>query len=384
MLHPALRPEMTKMTPHGIAEVARRGLGNPDIIPLWFGETDLNTADFIKDAAKKALDANKTFYSFARGVPELRLAIQNYVKRLHGIEIEDSRITVPGSTMLSLVCTLQMLLNRGENVVCVSPIWPNITNAVEIMACEARHVRLQHSAMGWSLDMDALIDACDDRTKAIFLNSPNNPTGWMATRDEQKAVLEFARKNGTAVISDEVYNRLVFDGKSAPSFLDIIDPDDLVFILNGFSKAYAMTGWRLGYVIAPSFITDQMLILAGVNNTGATVFAQYGGVAALNEGESVISNMVEHCRRGRQILLDTFKDHNRIRITPPDGAFYGFIEIDGMTDSRAFAIDLLESAKVGMAPGEAFGPDNEQFLRLCFAQNPDTLSVALSRLSEKV
>ena len=375
-----LRDQIMSMKPHDIYEIARIGLGQEDVIPLWFGESDLNTPEFIKDACKKALDDNKTFYSYARGVPEIRASIVNYIKRIQGVDINDARITMPGSTMLSLVIALECVVNNGDNVVCVSPIWPNVAQATKMLGGEPRLIRLEPRENDWYLDLDRMFDACDARTKAIFLNSPGNPTGWIATVDEQRAILEFGRKHNIAIISDEVYNRLVYDGTAAPSFLNITEPDDLVFIINGFSKAYAMTGWRLGYMIAPEYMNEQLLMLAGINNTGAPVFTQYGGVAALDQGEDFIKTMVDRCRNGRDIIVNATANSNRIKMIKPEGAFYAFIEIDGMTDSLEFAKNLMHTAKVGMAPGSAFGEGNESFLRICFAQEPATLETAMERL----
>ena len=375
-----LRDQIMSMKPHDIYEVARVGLGQKGVIPLWFGESDLNTPDFIKDACKQALDDNKTFYSYARGVPEIRASIVSYIKRIQGVKINDARITMPGSTMLSLVIALECVVNNGDNVVCVSPIWPNVSQATKMLGGEPRHIRLEPRENDWYLDLDRLFDACDARTKAIFLNSPGNPTGWIATVDEQRAILEFGRKHNIAIISDEVYNRLVYNGTAAPSFLNITEPDDLVFIVNGFSKAYAMTGWRLGYMIAPEYMSEQLLMLAGINNTGAPVFTQYGGVAALDQGEDFIKLMVDRCRNGRDIMMEATANSNRIKMIKPEGAFYAFIEIDGMADSLEFAKNLMRTAKVGLAPGSAFGEGNESFLRICFAQEPATLETAMERL----
>lgn len=376
-----LRDTIMSMKPHDIYEVARIGLGMDDVIPLWFGESDFNTPEFIKDACKQALDDNKTFYSYARGVPEIRASIIKYIKRIQGVDINDARITMPGSTMLSIVLALECLITEGDNIVCVSPIWPNISQATKMLGGEPRHIRLEPRDSGWYLDLDRMFDACDARTKAIFINSPGNPTGWIATKEEQLSILEFGRKNNIAIISDEVHNRLVYDGLAAPSFLNITEPDDLVFIVNGFSKAYAMTGWRLGYMIAPEFMMNQLLMLAGVNNTGAPVFTQYGAVAALDHGEDFIKTMVDHCRNGRDIMMKATADSNRIKMIKPAGAFYAFIEIDGMTNSLEFAKHLMATAKVGLAPGSAFGEGNESFVRICFAQEPATLETALERLT---
>src|SRR6201996_2994002 len=235
----------------GITKVALLGIGDPSILPLWFGESDLVTPKFIRDAATAALEAGKTFYIHARGIQALREALAAYHKRTSGADVSVERITVPGAAMLAITCALQSVAETGDNVVIVSPIWPNIFQAVKLAGTVPKLVRLDEDWKSgkWSLDLEKLFGACDARTKAIFIASPGNPTGWVMTRDDQRAVLDFARRRGIAIISDEVYGTLTYDGSAhAPSFLQIADGEDNLFVINSFSKAWAMTGWRIGWL----------------------------------------------------------------------------------------------------------------------------------------
>src|SRR5258708_905001 len=282
-----IRPDILKLEQNGIARVAYEGLGNPDVFPPGIGETDLVTPAFIRAAAKRALDEGKTFYVHARGITELREAIVGFHTRTTGAEIGVERITVPGAATLGVVTALQCLIDKGDNIVVVAPIWPFIVQAAQVAGAQSRLVMLKTDWTGgqpcWRLDLDRLFGACDARTKAIFIASPGNPTGWVMQRDEQSAVLEFTRKRGIAVISDEVYGTLVFgEQKHAPSFLEIAEPDDNVFVINTFSKAWAMTGWRIGWLVHPKSLETAMHVMAVTNNTGATTFAQYGALAALS------------------------------------------------------------------------------------------------------
>lgn len=387
--HPSspIRPEILGLKPNGIGEVSSGGLGRPDIIPLWFGESDIVTPDFIRNAAKKALDDGKTFYTFVRGIPELREAIARWTSRQAGKVIDPERVTAPGAAMLCINIVLQCLARAGDNVVIVSPMWPNIFQAVTGMGCEPRFVRLEGGAKGqpWQLDLQKLFDRVDGRTKAIFFASPSNPTGWIMTEAEQRAILDFARARGVAIISDEVYTPIVYD-KPARSFAAIAEPDDNVFVINSFSKAWAMTGWRIGWVIHPAHIGKQMVELAAYNNSGATVFAQYGALEAITKGDAFLASMVARCREGRDIVEKFLAGQNRMSWSRPEGAFYGFISVEGMTDSIAFAKKLLQDAKVGVAPGIAFGlpsdTDNDRFIRICFAQSPDRLREAMDRIAK--
>ena len=383
-----IRPAVLNQPRNGIGDVARLALGNPDVIPLWFGETDLRTPDFISAAAKKALDEGRTFYTFANGIPELRRAIIDFTQRFTGVELALNRVTVPGSAMLGVTIALQCLIESGDNVVVVAPIWPNIFMAIQAVGGEAKFVRLSrdHNGSSWKLDLDEIKTVCDARTKAIFVASPGNPSGWIMTREEQSALRDFARSRGIAIIADEVYGALVYEGKHAPSFLEVATEDDNLFTINSFSKAWAMTGWRIGWLIGPKRLYASLAQLSAVANTGATTFAQYGALAALTQGDDFIRTMVARCRKGRDIVEAFVKTNNRLSWAKPPGAFYGFIEIDGLKDSFEFAKTLVEKVKVGVAPGSAFGPGGadhiyDRYIRLCFGQDAKLLSTALDRLA---
>jgi aspartate/methionine/tyrosine aminotransferase len=378
-----LRPEIRSIGSHPIGEIARLAWAQGGVTPLFFGESDLVTADFIRDAAKRALDEGRTFYAPPQGIPELREAIRAYNQRLYRQPIELERVTVPGAAMLAITLSLQCLVRTGDNVVLVSPIWPSITLAATAAGAAPRLTPLARDGEGgWQFDLESVAALCDARTRAIFVCSPCNPTGWVMTRAEQVALLAFARARGIAIIADEVYARLVYDGEAAPSFLEIAEPEDSLFVINGFSKAWAMTGWRIGWLIAPSSLAGPLATLSTVANTGATVFAQYGALAALTDprGEAFVGALRERCRRGRALVEAATRTSNRILPYRVDGAFYAYLEIEGVLDSFALATRLVREAKVGVAPGMAFGPGNDAFIRLCFAQDEKLLAPALERL----
>ena len=384
-----IRPAILALERNGIGEVSMLGLGRTDIIPLWFGEGDIVTPDFIRDAAKRALDQGKTFYTFTRGLTELREAIAAWASRQSGRTISLDRVTVPGAAMMGVQIALQCVCEPGDNVLIVSPMWPNIFQAVRGLGAEPRFVRLSGGANGepWTLDLERLFAAADRRTKAVFFASPSNPTGWIMSEREQRAILDFARKRGIAVISDEVYTPIVYD-TPAPSFAAIADPEDDVFVVNSFSKAWAMTGWRVGWLLHPPRLGTQMAEMAAYNNTGSAVFAQYGALEAITKGDAFVKWQLDRCREGLAIVEKFVASQNRISWSKPAGAFYGFLAVDGMTDSTAFAKRLLEEAKVGVAPGIAFGAkddkENDRFIRICFAQDPTRLSEALDRIARHI
>ena len=386
-----IRPSIRNLAANGIAQVAAQGLGDPDIVPLWFGESDVVTPAFIRDAAKQALDDGKTFYSGQRGILPLRLALRDFHRRTLDAEVAVERISLPGAATLAMVTALQCLIDTGDNVVVVSPIWPSIFEAARVVGAEIRFARLEEDWRStpscWRLDLEKLFALCDARTKAIFVCSPGNPTGWAMTRDEQRAMLDFARRRDIAIISDEVYGTLVFDGsRHAPSFLQIAGPDDNLFVINSFSKPWAMTGWRIGWLVHPLSLDAQMKVIAIANNTGPTTFAQYGALAALSpQGDAFRAEMLERCRAGREVVQNFIDGQNRIRWMRPEGAFYGFLKIDGMTNSLGFAEDLLHRARVGVAPGSAFGApgdvEADSYIRVCFAQDAKLLAEGLSRIA---
>lgn len=384
------RSTILNLEPNGIGRVAFAGLGQPDVIPLWFGETDLVTPAFIRAAAKQALDDGHTFYDQARGKTALRQAIKAFHKRTLGTEVDIERISLPGAATLAVVTAMQCLIERGDNAVIVSPIWPSIFQAARVVGAELRFARLEEdwkaSPPRWRLDLDKLFALCDARTKVIFVCSPGNPTGWMATRDEHKAILEFARKRHIAIISDEVYGTLVYDGSEhAPSLLQIAGPEDDLFVINSFSKAWAMTGWRIGWLVHPKSLAPQIDVMAIANNTGPTTFAQFGAIAALSpEGDTFRATMRERCRRGREIVQDFLNGQNRLRWIKPEGAFYGFLHLEGLSDSVGFAQEFVRTRRVGVAPGSAFGPPedtaSDSYLRICFGQDPKRLTRGLEAL----
>ena len=377
----AIRKEIEELELSGISKVAMGALGDPDVIPLWFGESDIVTPAFIRDAAKAALDEGQTFYSFSRGTPALRAGLKTYLDRLYGIDVHPDRITVAGSTMLSVVVAAECLLDRDDEIILIGPYWPNIRIAARLMGARSVDVRLRMGARRWELDLEEVARSITARTKAIYVNTPSNPTGWIMSGEEGQALLDLCRRHGLGLIADEVYHRNVFRGRDpAPSFLELAGPDEPVFVLNGFSKAWAMTGWRLGWMVTPRHLVEPMAVLAECNNTGATVFAQAGGLAALEEGEDFISSFVERTRSNRDLVMELIGNHPKVVLPEPEGAFYAFPKIEGLTDSLAFARMALERCKVGIAAGYTFGAGNEGHVRLCFAIEGERLGIALERL----
>jgi len=368
-----------------ISEVAMSVFGDPDVVPLWFGEGDLVTPDFVRDAAATGLQAGETFYTWQRGIPELRTALSAYTERLYGIKCPVDRICVTTGGMQAILLSCQLLLDPGDNIVIISPIWPNITSATRLMRGEPRYVALDRKPDGgWTLDLQKVFDAVDERTRAIFVNSPGNPTGWTMSSADQKALLEYARKHGLWIMADEVYARLIYTRPVAPSFLEVAGPDDPLIVLNSFSKPWAMTGWRIGWLTHPVGLGDQFAKLVQINTSGVPHFLQRGAIAALEKGDSFVAEMVERCRAGGEQVFQRLSAEPRITIARPDAAFYAFFSVDGLTDTMAFCRKLAKDYKVGLAPGEAFGPGGQGNVRLCFASGAERLSKGLDRIEAAI
>ncbi len=364
-----------------IGEISALGMGDPTVIPLWYGEGDLPTPDFIGAAATAALEAGHTFYTYKAGLPELRSAIADYLTGLYARPTEAERIVVSSSGMNALMLVAEALIDPGDNLVIIAPVWPNIAASVSIMGGEPRLVALDPvPGGGWRLDVERVFAACDSRTRGIFVNSPSNPTGWMISAAQIDELLAFARRRGVWLIADEVYGRIVYGNRPAPSFLDHAAPEDRLIVVNSFSKNWAMTGWRLGWMTIPADLLPVIEKLVEFNTSGSPTFLQHAGIAAIREGEPFIARFVARCRAARDVAIDALQACRRVEVARPEGAFYAFFRVDGITDSLAFAKELLARTKVGLAPGSAFGPMGEGYLRLCFARDPQKIAEAVDRL----
>ena len=379
-LSPQVRTLIHDLPDSKIREVSLNSIGKEGLIALWFGESDEETPSFVRDAAKAALDAGETFYAPNAGIEPLRAEIRNYMQRVYGRGFETNRFTVTASGMNAIMLSFQALVDPGDNVLVVSPVWPNCSETIRIMGGEIRPVVLDETDGVWSLDLQKLFDAADDRTKAVFVNSPGNPTGWMMSEHERDAILAWAREKGIWLIADDVYARLVYDREHAPAFVEVAEPEDRLISINSFSKSWSMTGWRLGWITAPPELEPQLGKLNEYNIAGPTTFVQHAGVAALRDGDPYVQGLVERLRRRRDLVTQSLSQFSRVRYTQPDAAFYAFFAVDGIDDSLKFALRLRDEANVGVAPGIAFGPSGEGYLRLCFASSEAALSEAMDRL----
>ena len=375
------RDDVEAIRQNGITQVAFTRLGDPNVIPLWFGEGDLVTPRPVREAAIRALDEGNTFYAHTRGTPELRQGIKTYLDNLYGLNLNIEQITVPGSAMLCVTMAAQLTLTVGSHGLIVSPHWPNIDANFRVTGAEMSYIRQRETASGWQLSAEEIIAATRPNTRAIFINTPCNPTGWVMQKDEMAILLAHCRQAGIVIISDEVYHRNIYDStRCAPSFLEVAEDGDPVLVVNSFSKAWAMTGWRIGWVVAPSRLAETFSVLAECFNTGATVFAQPGALLALEQGEETINEMQKQYTRNRKMMMDILGKNPSLTLHEPGGAFYGFIQVNGLSSSMKFVKTLLDEEDVGTAPGFTFGPGNEAYFRICFAMSTERLEEGLTRI----
>ena len=374
------RPTVQALQPSLIRKLSNNAIDRQDVIPLWFGEPDKPTPAFIRQAAKDAIDEGQTFYQPNLGIPPLREALADYMNGLYGERFTAGNVGVTPSGMTALSLALQCIVSGGDSVVVPSPVWPNLPAAAEILGARIIRVSIRPQDCAWKLDLDDLFAAVQPDTSALLINSPNNPTGWMLSDDEQLRILDFCRQRDIWLISDEVYARIVYDRELAPSFADKVTEADKYLIVNSFSKSWAMTGWRLGWLTGPRPLIDTLAMVAEFNFSCIFAPTQIAGITALQEGEAFVKDSLLRYRAARDFLFDTFAKLPRVRCPMPEAAFYAFFAVDGVDDSYAFALRALNECGVGLAPGAAFGPQGEGYLRLCFAVETTLLERALDRL----
>jgi aspartate/methionine/tyrosine aminotransferase len=377
-----LRAEARQAPVSGIEAVANYGRDRPGLIPLWSGESDLPTPEFISGAAKRGLDAGETFYTWQGGIPELRGALARYHQRHFGYDFSPDEFIVTIGGMQAIVLALQATAGAGDEAIYLEPAWPNFAAAAAVSGATPVAVPLEEGDNGWYCDAARVEASVTPKTKAIFVNTPANPTGWTADIETLKALLDLARRKGLWIIADEIYALFHYGGRRAPSFMDIMEPEDRVLFVNTFSKNWAMTGWRIGWMRTHPSLERTFENLVQYSSSGVAQFLQRGAIAALDEGDTFLARQIEQAQAARDLMCRKLAETGRVRFNVPPGAFYLFFSVDGMNDSTKAAFDIVDHANVGLAPGTAFGKAGEGYLRLCFHRRLDHVEEAANRLAE--
>ena len=368
-----------------IRALAEEAMAMPGVLRLYFGESDVPTPQFVKDAAARALADGYTFYSQNAGLPSLRAALAATYARLHDVELDpDTEIVVTASGTEALHLGIRTVLDPGDEALVLTPAWPNGVAIVALANGVPHEIRQPLVNGRYTIDFDALEAALTPRTRLIVYTSPSNPLGWVATEDDQERLLALCRAHGLWLLADEVYERLWYGGEPgdpAPSILRKAGREDAVIVAQSFSKAYSMTGWRVGWLVARRDVGVKAGQLNEFVVSHAASFSQKAAEAALAGGEDWLTEMMRDLGTKRDLCLEALSGVPGITVPEPQGAFYLFPRIDGLTDSFAFCRRLLAEQHVGIAPGVAFGTGGEGSVRLCYASAAETLEAALERIA---
>lgn len=383
---PTVAASVQRVPNSRIRELAELAMAmDGDVLRLYFGESNLPTPQFIKDAAIEALQEGWTYYTENAGLPSLRRAIADLYARLHGVELDPANeLIVTASGIQALALGIRCVLDPGDEAICLTPAWPN--GAAISQLANATPVEVPHLLRGdrYVVDFGALEAAVTPRTRLLIYTSPSNPLGWVATEEEQDGLLDFARRHDLWLLADEVYERLFYrdadPGAPVPSILRRATRDDAVIVAQSFSKAYCMTGWRLGWLVCRRDLGEKAGPLNEFFVSHATSFIQKAGEVALRDGERWVREQVAQLRSNRDLCLAALREMPGVTVPEPDGAFYLFPRVDGLEDSFEFCRRLLVESRVGLAPGVAFGTGGEGAVRLCYASEPRILEAALTRL----
>jgi aminotransferase len=366
----------------GIRVIFEKARQMKDVVRLEIGEPDFDTPIHIKEAAKKALDDGFTHYTPFTGIEELRMAIAEKVKAENGIEADPLKeIAVTPGACSALYCAVLSIINQGEKVLVPDPGWPHYEPCVRMAGGIPQHYPLLEEN-DFKLDVDDLSKRIDESTKAIIINSPNNPTGSVLTRKDLEGIAQIAQENDLIVISDEVYEKIIYDTEHI-SIASLPNMRERTITINAFSKTYAMTGWRIGYAVAKEEIISQMAKLILYSSTCANSIGQKAAIAALKGPQNCVYEMVEEYRRRRDFVVKRLNEIPGVSCKMPKGAFYVFPNIKkyGLS-SFDFVLLLLEKARVSMVPGSSFGEHGEGYVRISYATSLENLHEAMDRLEK--
>ncbi|WP_243154025.1 pyridoxal phosphate-dependent aminotransferase [Pseudoflavonifractor sp. 60] len=376
------------MAPSGIRKVNEKALAmeraGEKVLHFEIGRPDFDTPEYIKKAAEQALAEGKVHYTSNFGLMELRQAIADKLKRENIVDYKASEVLVTVGLSEAVFAVLATILEEGDEILVPDPVWLNYINVPSLLGAKAVTYGLTEET-GFQMDLEEVKAKITPKTRAIVIITPNNPTGGVLSEDVLKELAEIAVKNDLMVISDEVYERLVYDGAKHISIASLPGMKERTFTMNGMSKAYAMDGWRLGYVAAPEEYILAMNKFHQHNTTCAPNFVQVAAIAALNEEGDVVSEMVKEYQRRRDYAVKAINEIPGLHCECPKGAFYIFINCKSLNMKSAdLSAYLLENAKIALVPGDVFGPGGEGYLRMSFANSYDNIVEGCAQLKKAV
>ncbi|MBR1566293.1 MAG: pyridoxal phosphate-dependent aminotransferase [Oscillospiraceae bacterium] len=379
---------MDRMAPSGIRKVNEKALAmercGEKVIHFEIGRPDFDTPEYIKKAAIESLNAGNVFYTSNFGTMELRQAIADKLKRENGIDYKAAEILVTAGLSEAVFAVLATILEEGDELLVPDPVWLNYINVPNLLNAVPVTYELKEEN-GYQLDLDEIKSKITPKTRAIVIVTPNNPTGGVLSQETLEGLAKIVIENDLLVISDEVYERLIYDGEKHISIASLPGMKERTFTMNGMSKAYSMTGWRLGYVAAPEEYIAVINKFHQHNTTCAVSFGQAAAVVALRDEGDEVSEMVKEYQRRRDYAVKAINEIDGLSCLKPKGAFYIFINCKALGKKSAELADyLLEHAKIALVPGDVFGPGGEGYLRMSFANSYENIVEGCKRLSEAV
>lgn len=381
----SLNPEILSFKETAIMEVANFGRNfqketGKHVYPAWFGEGDTETSKLIYDKTIESLVKGKTFYTYQNGIQELRSEISRYMNEIFNINTKPENHSVVTGGMMGLRLICDLIIDSGDEVVMVGPVWPNIRSSVLLKKGNIKEISLQLKDGEWFLDYDKLIRSITSKTKMVFVNSPGNPTGWEMPKSQQERLLNHTRDVGCWLVADEVYHQITYNDLPSPSFLESSLASDKLIVINSSSKSFNMTGWRIGWITHPEELSSHIAKLVQITTTGVPEFLQDGLIAALQNYKIITNELRINLKKSRDIMFNRLVSWNQVECSVPNAAFYAFFKVKGVKDSLEFSKKLILETNVGVAPGIAFGQSGEGHIRICFAAKESFINQIMDRL----
>ncbi len=381
----SLNPEILSFKETAIMEVANFGRNfqketGKHVYPAWFGEGDTETSKLIYDKTIESLVKGKTFYTYQNGIQELRSEISRYMNEIFNINTKPENHSVVTGGMMGLRLICDLIIDSGDEVVMVGPVWPNIRSSVLLKKGNIKEISLKLKDGEWVLDYDKLIRSITSKTKMVFVNSPGNPTGWEMPKSQQERLLNHTRDVGCWLVADEVYHQITYNDLPSPSFLESSLASDKLIVINSSSKSFNMTGWRIGWITHPEELSSHIAKLVQITTTGVPEFLQDGLIAALQNYKIITNELRINLKKSRDIMFNRLVSWNQVECSVPNAAFYAFFKVKGVKDSLEFSKKLILETNVGVAPGIAFGQSGEGHIRICFAAKESFINQIMDRL----